>query len=213
MTLHYKIIGSSSAGNCVLMDDVMADIGLKYSLIKPYLFKTKFILITHIHGDHLHHPTYKKIRSTFPNIKIIGNHEVNEAVLAHHEQPLDIVCDTNDTVDVGLYQFHPFLAPHNVLCYGYTWKDRDGDQLIYTTDLTTMKYAPNIKYDYLFVEANHDQYKLEALRRDQWKRYGYNAYEGAMRHLSKQDCMTFWLTHRRTPDSPLIELHKSGRFY
>lgn len=46
----YEIIGSSSKGNCIIINDYfMLDSGLAYSKIKNKLSKVKMIFISHSH--------------------------------------------------------------------------------------------------------------------------------------------------------------------
>ncbi|WP_300558482.1 hypothetical protein [Companilactobacillus sp.] len=201
--LKYKIYGSSSKGNSVQINDVLCDIGVPFKQIEEALYSVNYILLTHTHSDHVKPATYKKIRKLFPNIKIIGNWEVSR------KYPCDIICNAGYPVKIGPYTFNPFLAPHNVLVYGYTWKWW-GQEIIYVTDTYSLENAPDIEYDWFFVEANHDERKMQEINN---KNYGYDAYSGAMRHLSTQQAQAFYYSHRRTLDSPWIRLHKSARFY
>ena len=64
--MHYKVIASGSKGNAVLINDVLVDIGIPFSTLKPYLYKVNYIIITHIHTDHLRMATYNQIKKLFP---------------------------------------------------------------------------------------------------------------------------------------------------
>lgn len=49
--LEYKILSSSSSGNCLIFNKYMAiDMGIFFKQIKPYLKELKVILLTHIHS-------------------------------------------------------------------------------------------------------------------------------------------------------------------
>lgn len=49
--LNYKILSSSSSGNCLIFNNYMAiDMGIPYGQIKPYLKELKVVLLTHIHS-------------------------------------------------------------------------------------------------------------------------------------------------------------------
>jgi hypothetical protein len=74
-----------------------------------------------------------------------------------------------------------------------------------------LENAPAGPYDYLFIESNHDEQKLEAVRNEQ--RGGYNPYLSGKRHLSTQQAKAFFYLNRRNQDSQFIELHQSSRFY
>ena len=201
--LEYEIYGSSSKGNCVRINDVMVDIGLPFSAIHEALYKVKYILLTHIHSDHVKPSTYRKIRALFPNIKIVGNWEVSQKF------PCDEIINAGYPLKIGGYIFNAFEAPHNVLVYGYywTWYEKE---IVYVTDTYSLENVPeDMKFDYMFLEANHDERKIEQIEN---KTYGYDAYAGARRHLSIQQAKAFYLMHKK-PDAMWLQLHKSSRFY
>ena len=106
--------------------------------------------------------------------------------------------------------FRPFECVHDVLVYGFTFSCQ-GQEIIYATDTSTLENAPEKKYDYFFLESNHDEAKLEAVR-DQ-KKGTYSPFLSGKRHLSTQQAKAFYYMHRRSQDSKLIELHQSARFY
>ncbi|WDF81852.1 MBL fold metallo-hydrolase [Lacticaseibacillus pabuli] len=205
--MEYKIIGSSSAGNCVVINkELMFDIGLPFKRIKDSLYGVKYILISHVHSDHLNPATYRQIHKFFPNIKFIGDQEVNDRckmdIVAHEQEPI-ILTDTVIT---------PFHAPHDVQVLGWTW-DYKGEAYMFVTDTYSLKYCPDKKYDHFFLEANHDRDKIKAIMGKDQKMFGYSAVDGALRHLSTQDAKAFYYLHRRSEKSDWIQLHKSARFY
>lgn len=204
--LDYRIISSGSKGNAVRIGNVMVDCGVPFKNMKDDLYTCKYLLLTHIHSDHIRPTTLKKIKELFPRITIIGNYEV------HQHFGLDIICNAGYEVKKNTDIFLPFEAIHDVLCYGYTWED-NGNSIIYCTDTASLINAPIAeKYDYLFLESNHDERKLEQIK-DAQKKYGYDVVAGASRHLSTQTCKAFYYMNRRGKESKLIELHKSERFY
>lgn len=203
--LEYNIIGSGSSGNCVRIENVMIDCGLPYSKIKNDLYDTDYLLLTHRHTDHINKATFNKIRLEFPNITVIANYEVA------FRYDVDIICMEGQPFTVGEYVFTPFSGEHNVLVYGYTWKCK-GNDVIYATDMNNFDNAPDQKYDYLFLESNHDEHKLNAVR-NAGRDYGYNIYLAAKRHCSMQKSWAYYFTHRRDKKSVYVELHKSERFY
>lgn len=202
--MNYNIISSGSKGNCVIINDIMVDCGVGFKEIKEFLYDIKYLLITHTHSDHLNKVTLQQILKKFPTIQVIGNYEVHEAFFTHKiaNAGFDIITEN--------YTFHPFLCPHDVLCYGYTWSF-SGQDIIYATDASTLEYAPDKKYDYFFLESNHDEAKLEAARDEH--RGSYNPFLSGKRHLSTQACKAFYYIHRNSAASELIELHQSKRFY
>lgn len=201
--MQYKIINSGSKGNCVIVNDVMVDCGVGFKKIKDELYDIKYLLLTHVHSDHIKLSTLKSIKQLFPRITIVGNYEV------HQKFGVDVVCNAGFDVSVDDYIFKPFECEHDVLTYGYTWQF-NGLSILYATDTSTMSNAPKQKYDYFFLESNHDEKKIEQI---DMNKYGYNAYLGAKRHLSTRQAKGFYYTNRRNKDSVWVELHKSSRFY
>ena len=203
--MNYKIISTGSKdGNCVIINDVMVDCGVPFSKIKNDLYDVKYLLITHIHQDHLNKKTIQQIAENFPRIIIIGNYEV------HSTYNCKIIANAGFDIVTDDYTFTPFECIHDVVCYGYTW-NFEGQKIIYATDTSTLENAPAGPYDYLFIESNHDEQKLEAVRNEQ--KGGYNPYLSGKRHLSTQQAKAFFYLNRRNQESQFIELHQSSRFY
>jgi ribonuclease BN (tRNA processing enzyme) len=203
--MDYKIISTGSKGNCVILhSDVMVDCGVPFSKIKDDLYDVKYLLITHTHSDHMNLKTLQHIATKFPRICIIGNYEV------HGMYNCNIIANAGFKIVTDDYVFHPFELFHDVLCYGYTWQ-KNGQRIIYATDTSSMRNAPAHKYDYFFIESNHDEAKLEEVRNQ--KKGSYNPYLSGKRHLSTQQAKAFFYTHRKSPESQFIELHQSKRFY
>ena len=204
--MEYKIISSGSKGNCIKIGtDVMVDCGVAFTKIRKDLYDIKYLLLTHIHSDHIKPQTLLQILESFPHIKIIGNHEVFQ----HY--PICTIANAGFDVVTDDYIFTPFEALHDVLCYGFAW-EQEGKSIIYCTDTGSMENAPPDRvYDYFFLESNHDEKKLQAAIGTGKGRY--DPYLSGKRHLSTQACKAFFYTHRRTPEAELIELHKSSRFY
>lgn len=204
--MRYKIISSGSSGNCVIVDDMMFDVGVPYGSIKKELYKINYILITHTHSDHIKIGTVRKIKKEFPRIKWIGNWDIVSKV------KVDYMVGDSTELKFKDRIIQSFPCVHDVPCHGYTVR-KDGKSLIYATDTCSLEHAPKVKYDYLFLESNHDEKKIRAIQDVSKRLYGYDAYKGAMRHLSTQQSKAFYYMHRKDKDSPWIELHKSERFY
>ena len=206
LTLDYKVIGSGSSGNCVKIEDMMVDVGLPYKVIEKELYKVRYILITHVHSDHLKMSTAKRIKKMFPSIKWIGNWDVVKKI------DLDYVIGDSTKIKLKDRTIRSFKCIHNVPTHGFTISYKNFE-IIYATDTASLRFAPTGPYDYLFLESNHDQKKVEAIINNSKKIYGYDAYAGAKRHLPTQKSKAFYYLNRRNRDSKWIELHKSSRFY
>lgn len=205
--LNYEIISTGSKGNCVIIEDIMIDIGVPFKLIKSKLYDIKTILITHIHSDHVKESTLKQIVKLFPNIKIYSNYEV---VQTFDKEAFINVVNENMTFETPSGEVTPFKGIHDVLVYGYIF-EINGERIIYCTDTSDLRHAPEQIYDYFFIESNHDVTKL--LHMASIRSFGYNVIAGAKRHMSTQTAKAFYYMNRRSPESKLIELHMSSRFY
>lgn len=202
--MHYKIISSGSKGNCVIINDVMVDCGVPFNKINEELYNIKYLILTHIHSDHINKFTLKQIMSKFPWIKIIGNYEVHQTYF------VNLIANSGFDVITDDYIFTPFNLVHDVITYGYTW-EFEGKRILYATDTSTMEHAPVLEYDYFFIESNHDESKLDAARNEY--KGNYNPYLSGKRHLSTQQAKAFFYMNRKDKESQFIELHKSDRFY
>lgn len=203
--MYYEIISTGSKGNSVIINDIMVDCGVAFKRLKEYLYDVKYLLLTHIHSDHIKPTTLKRIKKEFPHIKVIGNYEIAQLYDVDH------IINAGFPMDIDNYTFEAFECVHDVVTYGYTWSFND-NEIIYATDTNSLENAPERKYDYLFLESNYDVEKLE-LARGKRSKYGYDPYISGLRHLSTKDCKTFYYLNRRDKNSELIELHMSERFY
>lgn len=203
-SLEYKILASGSKGNAVIIEDVLVDCGIPYKELRDHLYGIKYLLLTHIHTDHVKGTTYRKLRTEFPHIKTIGNYEV------HQVHGVDIICNHGLPIETEKYTFIPIELEHDVITHGFNWNVGE-NEIIYATDTSSLDKAPNKRYDYLFLESNYDPIKIEQVRGKSSGRY--KPYLEAMRHLSSKQCREFYYLNRRSRDSVLVELHKSSRFY
>lgn len=206
--LNYKIISTGSKGNCVVIENIMIDCATSWKNIKEELYDIDILLISHCHSDHYRENIYKRIRKEFPNIICCMNRGTVEFSNADYDE---LIRDYQPISAAGL-TITPFPLLHTVENHGFVW-DFNGNHIVYATDTSSMENCPvDRKFDYVFLEANHDKYKLQhAFRKS--KEYGYNAYGTSKSHLSKQDSLKFYLLNRASRDTPYIELHQSSRFY
>lgn len=212
--MDYEIINSGSDGNCVIIGRVMVDIGLSYKKIDKYLHNVDMIFITHQHTDHVKKPTLKQIRKYHPKIKILCSKHLKEYLKDNELISVRNNVQYNVKLKDTTFIFQPFECKHNVPTQGIVFK-YDEEYGIYATDTNTLEHSYECNlgdgyYDYLFLEANYDKYKIKAIDKS---KYGYDVIKNARRHLSKQDSYDFYLLNRRNVDSKYIELHKSSRFY
>lgn len=201
--LDYKVLGSSSLGNAVRIEDIMIDCGLPYGKMKDDLNKCRLLFITHKHSDHVKRETIQRIARDHKHIKIATNYEVAEMYGA------DFITGIKP-IKTKKWTIKPFEVPHNTVCQGIEIHFQNGIDVIYVTDSAGAKTWPDGKYDYLFIESNHDETKLRIAEKN---KYGYDYFSSAKRHTSYQESKAYYYLHRKGKESEWIELHKSGRFY
>lgn len=201
--IEYHVISSGSHGNCVVINNLMVDCGVPFKKIKNYLYEIDYLFITHIHSDHLNKSTIKSIRKMFPHVKIIANYEVAMAI------NVDIIANEGYPVKDIDIPIVPFECVHDVKTYGFTL-ELNGLDVIYATDTNNLDNVPeDKKFDYFFIESNHDEAKVKIAKATR----GYNPKMSALRHLSTQKARAFYYLRRKSKESKFIELHKSSRFY
>ena len=221
----FDIHFTGSKGNCasIYYDNLgfLIDIGRPYKYIEPYLFNKQFILLTHRHQDHLVYTTYKKIRENFPQIKILGNQEVNENIVKRKLPELDIIFKDDFQFQIGEVKFTTLQNYHGA---GEEYAETHGfilespsQNLLFATDLSTLVdyetylLKNKLKLDIILLEANYDP-QVIGLSEYMKIHSGYNTFNnGSYRHLSTIDREEF-VTKFKNPDAIDIELHVSERY-
>lgn len=204
--MFYSIVDSGKTGNCVIINDVMVDCGVPFSALKPYLDGIRYLLLTHIHQDHVNRLTLETIRLTRPDIIVIGNTSV------HKQFGVDKVSSDGYVVPAGDYYFTAFPLTHDVPNTGYTWR-YNGLDIIFAVDTGDLAHAPDHKYDYFFLESNYDAVALKELNEWTHRNDRLPFVQFAGRHLSRQDAAAFVALNRKNDQAQLIELHKSEYLY
>lgn len=203
--LDYNVIATGSTGNAVRIGSIMIDCGIPFKKMREDLYKVDTLLITHTHSDHVKESTLDNIRNEFPRIKVYGNYDVA------YQYEVDTVVGTSPIKLKKNRVIIPFDCFHDVPCTGYVLQMQDMN-ILYATDTAKIE-APELPYDYVFLESNYDERKLKEMAA-QYKRRGYDPYtNSSIRHLSTQQCKEFYYVNRKNKDSKLIELHQSKRFY
>lgn len=207
----YEVLASGSKGNCTVINNMMFDCGIPYNKkLEKYLYHIDYLFITHEHKDHINKSTLRKISEYFPRIKIIANLSTSLFINIQCGIKKKVFIASPNENNIDGFKFTAFECEHNVECYGYVF-ETEGKNVIYATDTGHLLNAPNIKYDYLFLESNHSEERIEEARNN--NTYGYDVYGNAKRHLSTEQCKEFFERHKRDSTSVLVELHKSERFY
>lgn len=177
MSFDINIIGTGSSGNCIVInDELVIDIGLSYSTLKDVLDnpKTKAIFVTHRHIDHLQPSNINQLRINRPwaiKYKLYTNANVLEKIRENKNltsfnvgNPNKQIIDEHSEFEIKSekhhYKIRTFKLVHDVPNQGFVITNELGESLVYATDTETMEYAPNEKFDYILVEGNYDEDKV-----------------------------------------------------
>lgn len=224
MKLNYDVTFSSSAGNAVLIDHILYDIGISRTdeHFEKLLKQAHAVFISHKHTDHLNLGTLKWIEKFYPLIPVYVNQDTCNFIFSKIDNAKEFnnlhVVKDKDVIPVDDTLVTIFKTKHeeDVKTMGYLVTLPDFTQYVFATDFWDFQDLPQGKYDYLFVEANHDEKyakllielsKLNNTKIQPW------LFHSSDRHTTKQDAFNYYLEHRVSDKSEFIPLHKSGRFY
>lgn len=228
--MKYEIIGSSSKGNCIIVEDVlMLDVGITYKKIKDYLPKIKLIFISHSHQDHLLPSTIKKIAYNYPTIKFLtGSEEVVKKLVDCNinvkniyilPSKRDYSCfDSYNTkwYDLGLLKVQLQGLYHDTPNYALKW-EIGGKKGIYVVDTSRIDHIVAQDYDLYLIESNYNEKLLKNHIQEcidngdnENKLYYLNRVERV--HLSDTQCNDF-LIQNMGQDSIYEKIHKSSYNY
>ena len=161
--MNYEIIGSSSKGNCIIVEDIlMLDCGVRYNKIKQYLPKIKLIFESHVHQDHLLPSTIKKIAYNYPTIKFLtGSEVVVEKLVECGVNKKNIyILKSDKKYDLGLLKIKLEELYHDTPNYALKW-EIGGKKGIYAVDTSRIDHIKAKDYDLYLIENNYQEKLLQ----------------------------------------------------
>lgn len=188
--LSLKILGSSSKGNCYILENndtkIMLDCGVDYQKILNN-YKTDEldgIVITHYHQDHC--KAIPKIKD-YINCKVYSHDETLEILPILESQKEEI--KENQLFNIGSFSILPFLVEHDCKNFGYLIKDNiSKHKLLYITDCGEI---PNYQFkdiDTFLIESNYNEEWIKGKEELEIKEYRNMSGKG---HLSIQQTVKF----------------------
>ena len=192
--MQIRIIGTGSSGNSFLFnDDLIIDVGLSFKDMKNAidLKKVKYVLLTHIHGDHLSLDALRKIVVRY-DVKIICGKFLLQTLLKNgHDRDNIIVVSASKMYKIGQYKISPVIAYHDVDNFGYRII-QDGYKHFHITDTSTLDGITAKNYDSATIECNHDLQTLLKLVEEAKNNDEFTHLVGAKNsHLSVQQTVKF----------------------
>ena len=217
--MKYNIIGSSSKGNAIIVEDkILLDCGVSYTKLKSYLKDIKLIFISHVHKDHLLPTTIKHIAYNYPTIKYIcgSNYVVNELVKCGVNKKNIYVLNTSKWYDLGLIKAKLELLEHDTPNYALLFEYKS-KKCLYVVDTASVDNIEAKNYNLYLIESNYNEELLEKHIQEcinnndnEDKLYYLNRVKST--HLSYNKCTDF-LLENMGENSEFVRIHKSSYNY
>ena len=204
-----NIVSSGSHGNCIIYHEIIAvDVGVPFSMIKPYLKDLKLIVLTHIHFDHFNLKTIKKIAFERPTIRIF----CGEWMLPYLTGIKNIdVCEIGKLYDYGEFQICAIKAYHDTPSIGVRIF-KDNHKLIHITDTNTLAGITARNYDEYYLESNYSEPIAERMIQQAREKGEFTHIIGSINsHLSEEQCNDFYYNNK-SQHSKLIRLHETKSY-
>ena len=207
--MRYKILASGSDGNATIVDaEILMDCGVPYSKLKPFIKNLKLVLLTHEHGDHFKKATVRILAHQRPSLRWACCHWMVPLLIDQgvDRRNIDVV-PVGVFLDYGLCKVSPFETHHNVQNCG--WRIfKDGEKLLYATDLGDLDGIEAKNYDVYLLEANHTKAEIEqaVAAAQEAGEFSYRV-RAAENHLSEEQAME-WLVENMGPNSVWVPMHK-----
>jgi phosphoribosyl 1,2-cyclic phosphodiesterase len=204
--MSYKVIASGSTGNAVLyMDSILVDCGVPFSLLQPYLYKIKLVLLTHEHGDHLNISTLKALAQNRPSLRIGGCDWMSKHLEGFRN--VDIY-KIGSTYHYGSFSIVPVKLYHDVPQCGYRILFNNY-KIFHATDTAHLEGITAKGYNLYALEHNYDEDTVFQTISDKQER-GEFAHErlSINSHLSEQKARQF-IYNNKGENYEVLRLHES----
>jgi phosphoribosyl 1,2-cyclic phosphodiesterase len=161
--MQLKVLGSSSSGNCYILENeneaLILELGLPFLEVKKAIdfniSKIVGCLLTHEHGDHAKH-TLEYLKAGIP---VFCSQGTKEAIKVGNHQPS--VCFHTKRFQVGNFEIMPFDVIHDAAQpFGFIIKHPQCGKILFLTDTYYCEYQfPGLNH--LLIEANYESDILE----------------------------------------------------
>ena len=200
--MKYNIIGSSSKGNAIVLEDIiMLDVGVSYTKLKSYLKKIKLIFVSHVHKDHLLPLTIKKIAYNYPTIFFVtGSEEVVKKLVENGINKKNIfILKPNKWFDLGILKVKLEPLTHDTPNYAFKCEYQD-KKCIYIVDTASVENIVAKDYDLYLIENNFQEEILEkhiqeCIDNNDNENKLYYLQRTLNTHLSKSKCDDFLINN------------------
>lgn len=214
----YKIIATGSSGNAVIYhEEILVDLGVGITKIKPHLGGIQYLLLTHKHGDHFNLNTILTVAALKPELMIIGHEEVIGVLDDYGIKNIHAI-PSNEWLRIGEYTIASFDLKHDARNIGYRilkpiFKEEKyikDYKIFHATDTYDLEEVEAKQYDLYMVEFNHAEEMINEniTKKQSAGKYAYeiNAREN---HQSNERAVQ-WLEKNDTEHSKVVALHPSS---
>lgn len=188
--MQLKVLGSSSDGNCYLLENdyesIIIDCGFEYSKIQKFIdfniSKVVGVLLTHADGDHSKATKQMLLNGfqVYSSIDCFESLQVTNDLNAKVIQPQQLF-------KIGNFKILPFDVQHDVPTLGFYIYHPDCGNVLFATDTFFLKYTfPNLNN--IIIEANYCEDILEQ-REKQGNANTYISNRVRRSHMSIQQCI------------------------
>lgn len=159
--MQLRCLGSSSSGNCYLLENdrecLVLEAGLPFKEVKKALdfnvSKIAGVLISHIHNDHRKYAE-EYIRA---GIHVYSNKETVHDIIST-ENTCNVWISCGYWYQVGGFNVTPFECVHDAECYGFIIRHNDIGTLLFATDTEYIKHNfKSLKLNHIMIECNYSQ--------------------------------------------------------
>lgn len=174
--MQLKCLGSSSSGNCYLLENkeecLVLEAGIPFKEVKKALdfniTKIVGVVVSHSHGDHAKYcdeypkagiPIFKAYKIMIPNLEF------------------------------GNFLIRPFKLEHDVECYGFYIMHQDMGRLVFATDTYYVKYHFS-NVNHIMIECNYSQ-KIIDNRNNQGETVNALRDRVLQSHMELETCKDF----------------------
>lgn len=202
-----KVLGSSSKGNCFILNDddrnIIIDCGVKNTVSYVDINKTDAILLSHGHIDHC--GDVKNIKKYYNGL-YYGNDKTLEILPILENQKY--VTEFKKKFEIGNFTILPFEVHHDFKNNGYLIKHNpSGMKILYIIDTSAINELIFKDIDVFIIEANHSYewlFKKEVMDFKDYRTYGS---EG---HLAIEDTIDFLINSVNYNTKKIILTHISS---
>lgn len=204
-----NVLSSGSKGNCEIYHKSIAiDMGIPFSMIKPYINDLKLVMCSHQHQDHINISTIKRLAFEKPLLRF----GIGEWMLPFFEGIRNV-----DVYELGKwYDYGQFK-----ICIGKLYHDtancfyrieKDGHKTFRATDTYTLEGITAKNYDLYAIEANYNEETIFKSIENKIKKGEFAHQIGSVKtHLSEQQARDF-VFKNAGENYKVLRLHESKTF-